>query len=461
MTTSRARTRTTPVFAVAMALTWMLAPAAAWCAPAAAPVAQSAARDVNGSPLSAEPMSFVFRDTPIVELFEMLARKERINIVLGRGVTGNVAVNLYNMSARQAIMAIAEAGGYAVTARENGYYIGDPKALPPTAPGVRMQVRSMPVQYSDPKQIATILARHVSPGGSVTVLEERRMLVVEDTPEGLLRIASVLHEIDAQPRQIMIEAKILEITLDNTETFGIDWAKIFNAKGTNRIGTTGLAKRGSGLALNFVNANVELYLNALADKGRVRTLATPKLLTLENLEAVTNIGDKLGYRLTTTINNVTTESIQFLDTGVILRVTPSVDGAGRIVMKVRPEVSSGSVSGGIPSKKTTEVSTQLVAADGQAVLIAGLIKNTATYRRTGIPLLGDLPGLGRLFSGTEEGGVVSETVVMITARIVNPDSDEASAGQVRDLNEQEALLRARAGALGRTLDGLAPADTSP
>ena len=274
MTTPRAFTRT----ALAFALTLMLAPATGWCAVAA--VAQSGARDVNGSPLSAEPMSFVFRDTPIVELFEMLARKERINIVLGRGVTGNVAVNLYNMSARQAIMAIAEAGGYAVTARENGYYIGDPKALPPATPGVRMQVRSMPVQYSDPKQIATILARHVSPGGSVTVLEERRMLVVEDTPEGLQRVATVLREIDAQPRQIMIEAKILEITLDNNETFGIDWAKIFNSNTSNRIGTTGLAKRGSGLALNFVNANVELYLNALADKGRVRTLATPKLLTL-------------------------------------------------------------------------------------------------------------------------------------------------------------------------------------
>jgi type II secretory pathway component GspD/PulD (secretin) len=167
-----------------------------------------------------------------------------------------------------------------------------------------------------------------------------------------------------------------------------------------------------------VNRNVDVYLSALSNKGRVRTLATPKLLALENQEATTNIGDKLGYRLTTTINNVTSESIQFLETGVILRVTPSVDSDGRIVLRVRPEVSSGSVSAGIPSKKTTEVSTQMVAEDGQSILIAGLIKTSEGRRRIGIPLLGDVPGIGKLFSNNETTGSSTETIVMITPRIV-------------------------------------------
>ena len=452
---------TPPALAAALALAmammspaWAAKPAAA--ARSAAPADAGALAPLSTSPSAAgEPMSFVFRDVPISELFEMLARKERINIVLGRGVTGNVAVNLYNMSTRQAIMAIAEAGGYTVTARENGYYISDPKAAAPTSAPGHMQVRSMPVQYSDPKLLAPIVLRHVSPGGSVTVLEERRMLVVEDTPEGLLRVAAVLREIDAQPRQILIEAKILEISLDETESFGIDWAKVFNAsQPANSIGTTGLARRGNGLVLNFVNANVQLYLNALASKGRVRTLATPKLLTLENQEAVTNIGDKLGYRLTTTINNVTAESIEFLETGVILRVRPSVDASGKILMKIRPEVSSGTVSAGIPSKKTTEVSTQLVAADGQAVLIAGLIKNASTMRRTGVPLLGDLPVVGRLFSGSETGAVVSETVVMITARVVGPGTEDDASAQVRAVSAEETLLRAQEAAIKAKLDAL-------
>ena len=433
----------------------MLCAALALAAPAAG-AGETAAAAVTAA--AAEPvMSFVFRATSIIELFEMIARKERINIVVGRGVAGNVAVNLYNMTSRQAIFAIAEAGGYTVTVRENGYFVSDPKAAPAAATAAvsGLEVRSLRVQYSDPKQIADILARHVTPGGSVTVLEQRKTLVVEDTPAGLLRIEKLLREIDAQPRQIMIEAKILEISLERGENFGIDWSKIFSADGINRIGTAGLAPRAAGgLAFSFVNHNVELFLSALSAKGRVRTLATPKLLTLENQEAITNIGDKLGYRLTTTINNVTAESIQFLETGVILRVTPSVDASGRILMKIRPEVSSGSVSGGIPSKKTTEVSTNLVAADGEAILIAGLIKTTSNYRRTGVPLLADVPGLGRLFSGTDDSSVSSETIVMITPRIVGAGAAETDPASLGKVEQAAAALRQQAQGTERIIDSL-------
>jgi type II secretory pathway component GspD/PulD (secretin) len=381
---------------------------------------------VRSTPAPAPPVetaratSFMFRDTPIAELFEMIARRERINITLGKGVTGNVAVSLYDMTPREAIFAIAEAGGFQVLTRANGYLVVSPaQAAAETTPTQAMQVRALKVQYSDPALVAEILGKYVGRGGKITVLPQRQMIVVEDTPEGMARIVALLREVDVQPRQIMIEAKILEITLDANENFGIDWTRIFSADGANTIGTTGLAQRGvAGLVFNYVNRNVDVYLSALSNKGRVRTLATPKLLALENQEATTNIGDKLGYRLTTTINNVTSESIQFLETGVILRVTPSVDSDGRIVLRVRPEVSSGSVSAGIPSKKTTEVSTQMVAEDGQAILIAGLIKTSEGRRRIGIPLLGDVPGIGKLFSNNETTGSSTETIVMITPRIV-------------------------------------------
>jgi len=388
--------------------------------PAATPVVRSTPAPVPPVETAPKATSFMFRDTPIAELFEMIARRERINIVLGKGVTGNVAVSLYDMTPREAIYAIAEAGGFQVIARGNGYVIVSPaQAAAEPVPNQQMMVRALKVQYSEPALVAEILGKYVGRGGKITVLPQRQMIVVEDTPEGMARIVALLREVDVQPRQIMIEAKILEITLDDNENFGIDWTRIFSADGVNTIGTTGLAQRGvAGLVFNYVNKNVDVYLSALSNKGRVRTLATPKLLALENQEATTNIGDKLGYRLTTTINNVTSESIQFLETGVILRVTPSVDSDGKIVLRVRPEVSSGSISAGIPSKKTTEVSTQMVAEDGQAILIAGLIKTSEGRRRIGIPLLGDVPGIGKLFSNNETTGSSTETIVMITPRIV-------------------------------------------
>ena len=102
--------------------------------------------------------------------------------------------------------------------------------------------------------------------------------------------------------------------------------------------------------------------------GRVRTLSTPKLLALEHEEAEVIIGDRIGYRVTTTINQVTTESIEFLESGIILNVQPYVDRNGRIMMDIHPEVSTGTITNdGMPNQTTTEVTTQLLADDGQTI----------------------------------------------------------------------------------------------
>jgi type II secretory pathway component GspD/PulD (secretin) len=400
------------------------------CIACAACLIAGAARAAG--PAAEDTATYLFRDTPIAELFEMISARDRVSIMVGKGVTGNVAVSLYDMTAREAIHAIAEAGGYKVVERGNGYLIVNPALAAQGSVPDDIQVRALKVQYSDPKLVADILGKHVGPGGKVTVLPQRRMIVAEDTEAGLARIEALLRQIDTAPRQVMIEAKILEVTLDDSENFGIDWTKVL--KNGTKIGVGGLAQQGQpGLFFNYISCHCDFtaYLSALSTKNKVRTLATPKLLALENEEAGITIGDELGYRVTTTINNVTSESVQFLDTGVILHVTPSVDADGRIALKVRPEVSSGSVLNGVPSKKTTQVTTQLVAEDGQSILIAGLIKSSATQQRTGVPVLGDIPVLGNLFANSERHGSLTETVVVITPHLLpaGGTADDARAAE--------------------------------
>jgi len=440
---------------IALCAGWAsLALPAAAAANTAAPAVVVKSTAAAPVPLAPVTMSYTFRDTPIEELFNMIARSARINIVLGKGVGGNVSINLYDMTVREAIEAIAEAGGYAVTERAGGFLISDPKTGLPERSAI-LQVKAMKVRYADVTKVGAILARQIGVPGTVTVLDQTKTLVVEATAAGLERAALVLREIDRAPQQILIEAKILEITLDQNENFGVDWSRVFSGDGPDTVGTTGFATRaGPRFFLNLVNGNIEAYLSALSNKGRVHTLATPRLLALEDQEASTNVGDQLGYRLTTTINNVTSESIEFLDTGVILRVTPSVDADGRIMMKIRPEVSSGSVSAGIPSKKTTEVNTQLVASDGQPVLIGGLIKRSRTYRRLGIPLLSDIPVIGGAFGSTDDGGAATETIVVITPRIVPASGPAIDGVTERTLQQAEQTMRTRGDVLDRKLDTL-------
>lgn len=391
-----------------------------------------------------ERVTLNFRDSPIQEVFDALSRKDRTNIILGKGVTGEVSVNLYDVTVPEAIRRIAEAAGFAVEVRNGDYVIQDRKEAGTDYPGDFVQLRAFKVQYSDPAQVAEILSKYVSRYGKVTPLNSRRMIVIEDRPEFMARASRLLEEIDVQPRQVLIEARVLEITLEDGETFGVDWTRVFNNSTTTpgSFGISGLAQ-GSvtggpklpGFFFSLVNKNLDVFLEAKANKSRVRTLSSPKLLALENQEAKAVIGNSTGYKVTTTINQVTTESIQFLESGVILKVTPSVDQQGHVLLKVHPEVSSTTLNNGIPDKKSTEVTTEFLCEDGQPVFIGGLLKKESTNDKTGVPVLGDIPVLGRLFSTTTESVKHTETVVIITPKIVqNPSMavalSEAGAEQV-------------------------------
>jgi type II secretory pathway component GspD/PulD (secretin) len=384
-----------------------------------------------------------FRNVPIEEAFELLSRKEKVNIVVSKGVSGQVSVNLYRVTLKEAIQTVASAAGYSVEMR-NGDYVILAKDTSFALPGTSLQIKTLKVQYSDAAQIATLLTKYASREGKITPLLGRKLVVVEDYPAFVERIERLLQQLDAPPKQIMIEAKILEIALNENENYGIDWKRIFNAGGgSGTIGTTGLATGNAavpsqGFFFSFLNSKVDLFFSALATAGRVRTLSTPKLLALENQEAKVIIGDSTGYSVTTTINLVTTQSVLFLESGVILKVIPSVDQSGRVLMKIQPEVSTASLQAGIPSKKSIQVTTELICDDGQSIFIGGLIKAQGTTERDGVPILKDLPVLGKLFSNTSNAVSTAETVVIITPYIVSQPSDLARESDARVRQAEDA-----------------------
>jgi type II secretory pathway component GspD/PulD (secretin) len=365
-----------------------------------------------------------FRGVPIEEVFDMLSRAEKVNIILTKGVSGNVTLTLYNATLKEAIYGVAQAAGFWVEIRGGDYVIMG-KEGSTDYPSTNTQIKTLKVQYSDTKQIADIATKYASRYGKITPLLGRRLIVVEDLPGYIDRIEKLVEQLDVQPKQVLIEAKILEVTLDESEQYGIDWKKVF---GSATIGTVGLAGGTAaaptqGFFFSLLNSKLEVFLNALASRGRVRTLATPKLLALENQEAKAVIGDSTGYKVTTTINLVTTESIQFLESGVILKVTPSVDQQGRIMLRVHPEVSSATLNLGVPSKKSTEVTTELIAEDGQSIFIGGLIKSGSNQQRNAVPVLGTVPGLGYLFGSTTQSVSASETIVVITPHVIREPRD--------------------------------------
>ena len=388
-------------------------------------------------------ISLSLQDTDIRDVMMMLSKQQRLNIFVADGVGGKITLNLYDMDTLEAIQAIAESAGYAMEKRGRSIFIVEREQAGKSYPDGATEVRSFKVEYADIGEVENIVKDHLSRYGSIKSLRENKLLVVQDLPAFLDKIDRLLRDIDRQPKQVLIEARILEITLNDSQSFGIDWAKIFDSSdGNGKLGTQGLSSPNSpGLFAVYNDRNIELVLNALKARGRLRTLSTPKLLAMEGSEAETVVGTRIGFKVTTTVNQVTSESIEFLETGIILKVTPSVDREGRVLLDIHPEVSAGQVSDdGIPSKTTTQVSTRMLIPDGKTVFMGGLIRHSSSRSREGVPGLGDMPVFGALFSNDARQYSTTEIIVLLTPRIVDFDAAPVEQESVIKVEVLDALF---------------------
>ena len=389
-------------------------------------------------------ISMTMKDADLADVMDMISREQRVNVFVSTDSSETVSFSIYDLTLPAAIRAIANAAGFAVEHYDGNYYIVERSEAGKYSPDALTTVRAFELQYVNVEEMESLLQPYLSEYGEITVFQDRSMFLVEDTPEFLRRIAVLVKEIDVPPTQVLIEAKILEVTLTDEDSFGIDWTKFFESNdGTGEFGTQGLSDPTSpGLFFDYQTPDLAVALSALTSQGRVRTLSTPKLLATEHQESSVIIGDRRGYSVTTTINQVTTESIEFLESGVILRVIPSVDTDGQIMMDIHPEVSTGIISPvtGIPSQATTEVETRMIVPDGETIFIGGLIKHQVDESKKGVPVLSRVPGIGRLFGDRKQVYTNTETIILITPTIVaagKPHVDPSTIDTIRQIETEQ------------------------
>ena len=165
-------------------------------------------------------------------------------------------------------------------------------------------------------------------------------------------------------------------------------------------------------------------LEALKTTTDSKTLASPKLLVVNGQESRIQVGDQLGFFVTTTTQTSTLQEVQFLDTGVVLTVTPIITEDNHVLMKVKPEISDGSINQfGLPEESTTEVDTTVLLADGYGMIIGGLIEEVNVETQTKVPYLGDIWLLGRVFQRREYTRERREIIIALIPRILpyHPD----------------------------------------
>jgi len=411
------------------------------------PLAGSNAGEVQLSQSKNGNITLVVRDASLSRVLALLAQTQHLNIVAANDLDALISITLRDVPVEEALTAILSVANYTWVKRNNIILVTsltDAMHLPADVQGREIQVFEL--DFASARNTAEAITGFLSPIGKVSVIASdsannrltRELIVVEDLPQSLARIAAYIHQVDQPPRQVLIEAHIFQVNLDETTRCGVNLDQLIRISGANlNLSTTGFANASAPEAFLATLEGGDLggVIEALQKMTDSKTLGSPKLLVVNGQEAEFQVGEKLGYRNTTTTETSTMESVQFLNVGVVLNVTPRITADGRVLMHIAPKVSTGDVSNGLPNEKTTELHTDVILSDGQGMIIGGLIKEKDATMQTKVPYLGDVKGIGWLFRRTEVSKERVEIIIALVPRIQPYDCQWAAF-------EQGELVRA-------------------
>lgn len=274
---------------------------------------------------------------------------------------------------------------------------------------------------------------------AVSAIEENNTLLVRATGSAWRSILDVIEKLDVLPLQVHIETQVAEVTLSGELAYGVNWylEKATTDNGLPDLTSPGIPPKwstlgasiggvnGQGLAWTLIQNDAAAVITALDKVTDVRLLQTGSVLTKNNSEATLNVGSRIPIT-TVSINpilgsNNTTSSVQYLDTGVILKVRPRVTKDGTVFLDIVQEVSSpgsdADVNGNVRIN-TRRLKTEAVTSSGDTVLLAGLIQDGTTRGSSGLPGLTRIPVIGALFGRQSSNQSRTEVVILITATIM-------------------------------------------
>ncbi len=407
-------------------------------------------------------VSVDFKETSIDDVLMILARQAEVDIIKSPKVQGKVTAVLKDIPLSEALTNILDVQGYGFVATDNMIRVVPKEDIFEVRE--RLVSHVYRVTYADVVEVEKALRSFLSEQGSISANPGTSNIIVTDMESKIKAINSFIEEIDRVTPQIMVEARIYDITSQDKLDIGVQWqagtATSFGEVPTgatlgDQIGTLGNVLQGpattphmtGGFSGNTTNTstssifrfgilndniNIDAALRASQEDIRAKLLANPRILVLDNQQAEIKIVEEIPYQeLTETSAGGSIGTTQFRDAGVELRVTPHLTRDGLIRLQLNPKFSvrtgdvlidtgkSGAYSP--PIIATRETTTTALIQDKQTVVIGGLKKQDSRQQINNIPLLGDLPLLGGLFRFEGESTVNSELVIFITPHVmINP-----------------------------------------
>lgn len=310
----------------------------------------------------------------------------------------------------------------------------------------------------------------------------RNFIVVTARADDMREIERLLTEVDVRPRQVLVEATILRAELKDNNALGIDFTIVggvdLEAMGStsngikdltvgtlpterlenfNSVTSTDFAKNvpTGGVTIGIIKDHVGAFLRALEEVTDTTVLANPKILALNKQKGQVLVGRSDGYRTTTVTATSAVETVQEFVTGTRLIFRPFIGEDGYVRVELHPEDSVGAVVQGLPSKQTTEVTTNVMIRDGETILIGGLFRDLTTDARSQIPGMGTIPGVGPLFRSNKDNSTREEVIILLTVHIVKDQDDYVAKSREAYENIERTRVGIREGLMWHGRERLA------
>jgi type II secretory pathway component GspD/PulD (secretin) len=456
----------------------------------------------------------------IEEVLKMIADQSGMSIVLSTNVTGNVSVKLDSVSVVQALDSVLKSNNYLYSVDNGIITVYSYQDSQQQERFVNLQTKVITLDYTDVSDLKRILLSMKTARGRIETNEKSNQVIITDTPEKVKEVEEALRQLDqpteikkyklmyskakdmeakitqlipkekgdvyidtrtnsivvratpvilknidsfiegwdSQHKQVLIEAMIVEVTLDDTTKLGVEWEHAYDRTGEDPHHNPGvldlltdfgvnLATGGTGGIYKIGGLTADEYsitIEALKSNANTDVLSSPRIVVIDGESANILVGSSEPYMVATTdpITKLLVQDIKYIDVGVKLEVTPQIGEDNYVTMKIHPEVSTArrvAEVDNVVAKDTTQADTTMMIKDGETIILGGLIKNDKRQTINKVPFLGDIPILGLAFQNKSYQDVKKEVLVFITPHILTSDNRQNISRQ----KYQESIDRSK------------------
>ena len=390
---------------------------------------------INESVFSAEKIISVnFRDADIRSVINFIAKQSGFNVLIPSSVQGKISISLDNVTFEDAVKNITSISGLSYSLNNNVLYI-DQKDGNVFA----MQIENFFYypKYIGLNTLSDILKNYVSKDGKIVVDSTSGALIITDNVKNMSVLKMIIEKVDRPLKQVLIEAKIVEMNKSGSRDLGIQWGANYTAGSTSYYfpnsvsiggGTSGymvnLPVTEAAGAMNLLLGSatgsllLDVRLQAMEKNGNAKIVSEPKIVTMNNQKAVIESGVEFKYKVTTT----DTIEIEEDSAKLSLSVTPQVTPDNNLLLNLQVEKSELDFSrqvDGYPLKITRKAETYLMVKDGETTIIGGLNQQISSDTQKEVPYLSKIPLLGALFKSKTVANSLDELVIFITPKVID------------------------------------------